>query len=126
MKLFFFLSALFVLTVSAEKCSKKKTTGDGVYKGKLEIKALCMNYTIRLLEGNIDTSMISGNWTNESTGQTYTNVFGLANPCNFPSSIAEGGEFYFSIDSSGKKDCAVCMAYYPTPPKKLFIKVVEK
>lgn len=124
MKLFIFLAALFVLTVSADKCSRKPT--GNLYKGKLEIKALCMNYTIRLLEGNIDTSMISGSWTNESTGQSYSNVFGLANPCNFPSSISEGGEFYFSIDTSGKKDCAVCMAYYPTPPKKLHIKVVEK
>lgn len=125
MKLFFVLTALFLLTVSADKCIKKPHVS-GVYKGKLEIKALCMNYTIRLVEGNIDTSLISASWTNESTGQAYGNVFGLANPCNFPSSISEGGEFTFTIDTSGKKDCAVCMAYYPTPPKKLHIKVLDK
>jgi hypothetical protein len=126
MKLFVLLAGLFVLTVSADKCGKKSSTGDKVYKGKLEIKALCMNYTIRLLDGNIDTSQIAANWTDENTGKSYKNVFALANPCSFPSSIDEGGEFNFIIDSTGKKGCAVCMAYYPTPPKKLHIKVLEK
>ena len=125
MKLLLFLPAIFLLTVSADKCNSKKA-GDGVYKAKLEIKGICMNYTLRLLEGNLDTSMVDATWTDESTGKSYTNVFALANPCTFPASIEEGNEFYFQIDSSGKRDCAVCMAYYPTPPKKLHIKVVEK
>ena len=85
-----------------------------------------MNYTISLVEGNIDTSLISGNWTDESTGKSYRKVFGLANPCDFPASIKEGDEFSFVIDTAKGKDCAVCMAYYPTPPHKLSIKVVAK
>jgi hypothetical protein len=125
MKLFVFLSAIFFLTISADKCDKKKKAGS-VYKAKLEIKALCMNYTIKVVEGNIDTSLIVANWTNEATGKTHTNVFALGSPCTFPSSIQQGDEFYFSIDTAAVKNCAVCMAYYPTPPKKLSIKVVEK
>jgi hypothetical protein len=126
MKLLFFLSSIFILTVSADKCESKKKTETGIYKAKLEIKALCMNYTLRLLEGDLDTSLITASWTDESTSKSYTNVFGLGSKCTFPSTIEQGDDFYFKIDSSEKQDCAVCMAYYPTPPKKLSIKVVEK
>lgn len=125
MKLFIFLSAIFMLTISADKCGKKKTEA-GLYKAKLETKAICMNYTLRLLEGNIDTSLITANWTDESTGKSYTNVFALGSPCTFPANIQQGDDFYFRIDTSQKQECAVCMAYYPTPPRKLSIKVVEK
>jgi hypothetical protein len=123
MKRFFLLSALSILVLSAGDCSKKKST---TYKGKLEIKALCMNYTIRLVEGKIDTSLIVGNWTDENTGKNYKNVFKLGSPCSFPNDINEGDEFYFTIDSSVVQHCAVCMAYYPTPSKSLGIKVVKK
>ena len=113
------------LLLSAEKCNQKKDKAP-VYKARLEIKAMCLNYTIRLLEGNIDTSKIVANWTDESTKKSYTNVFALKNPCIFPASIKEGEEFYFTIDDSPVEPCAVCMAYYPTPEKKLPIKVVNK
>ena len=125
MKLFLLLPAIFLVTVSADKCGKKEST-TGKYKARLETKALCMNYTLRLLEGNIDTSLITANWTDESTGKSYTNVFGLGSRCTFPSNIEQGDDFYFIIDTTQKQDCAVCMAYYPTPPRKLSIKVVEK
>ena len=126
MKLLLILSSVFLLTVSAEQCNGKKKTGAGVYKAKLETKGLCMNYTLRLLEGDIDFSTIDASWTDESTGKTHTNVFGLANPCDFPTTIEQGDDFYFTVESPAKQDCAVCMAFYPTPPKKLFIKVVQK
>jgi hypothetical protein len=120
-----FLSAFFLLTVSAENCNKKDKPGE-VYKARLEIKAICMNYTIKLIEGNIDTSKIVGSWTDETTKKTYSNVFALENPCNFPATIKQGDEFYFTIDSTSKDPCIVCMAYYPTPGKKLPIKIVNK
>jgi hypothetical protein len=125
MKLFLVLTGIFLLSISADKCGDKKSDTT-VFKAKLEIKALCMNYTIRLLEGAIDTSLITAAWTDESTRKSYNNVFGLGSPCTFPATIKEGDEFYFTIDSSSKQQCPVCLAYYPTPPKKLSIKVVEK
>jgi hypothetical protein len=125
MKLLIFLPAIFILTVSADKCVKKKTES-GKYKARLETKALCMNYTLRLLEGDIDTSLIVADWTDESTGKAYKSVFALGSRCTFPPNIEQGDDFYFIIDSAQKQGCAVCMAYYPTPPKKLHIKVVEK
>jgi hypothetical protein len=125
MKLFILLPVLFLLTVAANKCGSK-TNEPVTYKAKLETKALCMNYTLRLLEGNIDTSLITASWTDETTGKSYTNVFGLDNPCNFPATIGQGDEFYFILDTAVQEKCAVCMAYYPTPPKKLIIKVIDK
>src|SRR5690348_14669539 len=123
LQLLILLPGLVFLALTNDTCKNKKIAGN-TYKAKLEIKGICSNYTFRLLEGDIDTSRITASWTDETTNKSYRNVFGLANPCTFPASIEEGGEFYFEIDSSGKKDCAVCMAYYPTPPAKLHIKVV--
>ncbi|MCY7292420.1 MAG: hypothetical protein LH615_09590 [Ferruginibacter sp.] len=121
----FFLSIIFLLSVSAENCNKKEKSGE-VFKGRLEIKAICMNYTVKLTEGNIDTSKIAGAWTDETTKKQYSNVFALENPCNFPDSINQGDEFYFTIDTTKAKPCMVCMAYYPIPGKKLTIKIIKK
>ena len=121
----FFLSLIFLLTISAENCSKKEKNSE-IFKGRLEIKAICMNYTVKLTEGNIDTSKIAGVWTDETTKRSYSNVFALANPCNFPDSINQGDEFYFTIDTVTTKPCMICMAYYPIPGKKLPIKIVNK
>jgi hypothetical protein len=126
MKLFILLSCILILTISADQCGKKKNKAAGTFKAKLETKGICMNYTLRLLDGDIDTSMINANWTDESTGKSYNNVFGLGSPCTFPKDIEQGDDFYFVIDTTQKQQCAVCLAYYPSPPRKLSIKVVDK
>ena len=125
MKLFLLLSGIFLLTVSAERCGSSAKNEPARLKGKLEIKALCMNYTISLLTGHLPDSLLDKTWTDETTGKTYNNVFGLGSPCNFPDSIKEGDEFYFVIDTPSQKECVVCMAFYPTPPRKLAFKVVN-
>lgn len=121
MKHLLILSVLSTLILSNSDCSKKTAA----YKGRLEVKGLCMNYTIGVLQGNIDPSLIVSDWTDETTGKQYKNVFKLGSPCNFPSTINQGDEFYFTIDSSTVQNCAVCMAFYPTPSKALAIKVVN-
>src|SRR6185503_10726833 len=122
MKIFSILPLLFILSITTSKCKNKGS----VYKGRLEIKALCMNYTIKLLEGKPDPATYLSDWKDESTGKTYTNVFALGSACTFPDSIKQGDEFYFRIDSSYVSNCAVCMAYYPKPSKSLAIKIVNK
>lgn len=84
-----------------------------------------MNYTISMQSKNFDTAMIVSNWTDETTGKTYKNAFRLGSPCTLPASLKEGDEFYFTIDSTSVQNCMVCMAYYPTPSKKLSIKVLN-
>ena len=124
MKTFILAPFVFILLVTADKCKNKKE--NSVYKGKLEVKGMCMNYTIKLLEGNIDTSKLVAEWKNESTGKTHTNVFALGGVCNFPPTINEGDEFSFTIDTTYVSNCAVCLAYYPKPAKSIAIKVVNK
>jgi hypothetical protein len=126
LKLFILLSLATTLLLSSSDCSNKKKVSIGEkYKGKLEIAGICMNYTIRVLEGNMDTSLINARWTDETTKKAYSNVFRLGNPCEFPSNIKQGYEFYFKIDSSKGKLCVVCMAYYPTPDKAVSIKILD-
>jgi hypothetical protein len=113
---------LVALLLSNEnKCNSKKSTT--CFKGRLEIKAICSNYTIKVLEGNMDTSKIAAQWTDESTGKSHSNVFALDSPCSFPQDIKEGEEFYFTIKEERDENCNVCMAYYPVPPKRLAITV---
>lgn len=124
MKLFILLSALSFLLLSAGKCGKKTVARK--FKGRLEIAGICLNYTVKLLEGQIDTSKIETHWTDEMTGKSYTNVFALTNPCIFPKTIKQGDEFYFKIDTTVKQQCITCLAYYPKPQKNLSIVVIEK
>ena len=121
----FLLSWAIVLLASEKTCQNKKTY-DKCFKGRLEIKANCMNYTISILEGRMDTSLYVSEWSDESTAKSYKNVFELGSKCNFPSDIKEGDEFYFEIDSISQNNCSVCMMYYPVPGKKINIRVLEK
>ncbi|MEO5947361.1 MAG: hypothetical protein ABIP79_11140 [Chitinophagaceae bacterium] len=124
MKLFLILSAVATMLLSNGECNKKKAVA-GNLKGRLEITGICLNYTIKLVKGNLDPSLIATNWTDEVTGKSYTNVFSLKNPCKFPQNLKVGEEFSFIIDSSAANDCMRCEAYYPTPSRSLNIKVVD-
>jgi hypothetical protein len=110
----------FVL-LSAFQCCKEPVQAPTCYKARLEIKGVCMNYTIKVLDSAFDPSLIQASWTDPATGQTYQNVFGLASSCDFPADIAEGDEFYFILNDNPNMTCGVCEAYRPTPSKKLRI-----
>ena len=122
MKLLLLLPILATLVLSNSDCQSKKAVEK--MRGRLEIAGICSNYTIRVLEGDPGKDAVEANWTDETTGKQYDNVFRLENPCDFPATIKQGDEFYFVIDSSSRKPCTVCMAYYPTPAKKLPVKVI--
>ena len=83
-----------------------------------------MNYTISMAGKDFDTSFVVANWTDESTGKAYKNVFALNSRCTFPGTINQGDEFYFKIDTTTVQNCFVCLIYYPVPSKKLSIKVI--
>ena len=117
------LSTLISLVLASQKECANNNKKTGCYKGRLEVKGICSNYTIAVLEGNLDSSKISKTWTDETTNKTYSNVFALDSRCSFPADIKEGDEFYFTVREAGDQNCNVCMAYYPTPPKGLSITV---
>jgi hypothetical protein len=94
--------------------------------GKLVLKGICMNYVIEVLDGDLDYDLIEGEWTNEATNVEYKNVFALESVCNFPEGIEEGDTFQFSVKTQSlDQECAVCLAYSPTPDKSLQIEVCE-
>src|SRR5215831_955029 len=120
MKFLVLVASFFFVTFSKEGCKDKQTNGTGTmasdcYRGKLEVKGGCMNYTIRILGENFDSSMVMAKWTDEMSGKTHTNVFALGSRCTFPDSINEGDEFYFKIDTTTVQNCMVCLMYYPVP-----------
>ncbi len=122
------VAAIAALTLGQKKCSNKKlssSVSSTCFKGRLEVKGPCANYTIKLLEGGMDTSNLVASWQNDATKKTYTNVFALASACSFPDSIREGDEFYFALGSK-PQNCMVCMIYYPKPPKALSITVLAQ
>lgn len=136
MKTAFFTSVIVCLVLlSGFQCQKRITDVSedressqlqkGCFKGKLVIKEICMNYTISVVLGNIDKSLIEKSWTDQSTGKVYQNVFALSSYCSFPTDIKEGDEFYFKIVDNSDQDCVVCLAYYPTPGKKLAIAILK-
>lgn len=123
----FFLAALgFFLTISS--CSNKTvpvSNHSGKMKARFEVSAICSNYTFSLIEGSNDSSLVEASWTDPQTKKTYSNAFGVKNPCDLPEGLKAGDEFYFELDNDRPNRCMVCMAYYPTPAKKLTIKVLE-
>ena len=123
MKPIFILFVLSFAFISPSFLCEKTKLPSGCYKGRLELKGICMNYTVKIIEGNIDTSLIQSSWTNPSNGVTYKNVFKLGSVCDFPADINQGDCFYFKIGNTNNQGCAVCQAYYPTPQKVLSITV---
>ena len=120
-----YLLAFFVLLNIS--CNKSNDTIQNCFKGKLVLKGLCMNYVIQIIEGDVDKALYESSWQNPYTKTTYQNVFGLGSICTFPSTINEGDEFYFSIPKSSiVQTCAQCMAYSPTPSKKISIEICNK
>jgi hypothetical protein len=97
---------------------------DPTFQGRLAVQGICLNYVIQVVEGEIDPELIEAEWTHEFTGETYTRVFRLGNPCDFPENLKEGDTFDFVvIPEPLDPSCAVCEAYSPTPDKSLNIRV---
>ena len=125
MKLLLLSFSFILLNVSAKNCKHAKVISSTCFKGKLELKGACRNFVISMQSKNFDTSLVNASWKSSATSKTYKNVFGLSSRCSFPDSIKEGDEFYFLIDNAVVQNCMVCMIYYPTPPRKLSIRVLN-
>lgn len=92
MKYFFTLFILLNIL-----CNKADQSVVEIFKGKLVLQGICMNYVIQIVEGSVNPILYEQSWVNPLTNTTYKNVFGLASTCTFPSNIKEGDEFYFTI-----------------------------
>ncbi|HYH13918.1 MAG TPA: hypothetical protein VD794_01775 [Flavisolibacter sp.] len=124
-------SALLLIGTACQKAKESNSDGGCIpelpsncIKGRLEIQDICGNFTIKVLEGNINPSLIQATWQHPGTKVTYQNVFSLGNICSFPTYIKQGDEFYFTVLNNQKQPtCVNCTAYAPTPDKTLSITV---
>ena len=117
-----FLSIFAVLILcSSYECNKSQS---GKLKGKLVIKEICSHYVVQVIGGSVDSSRVVNAWKDEKRKLSFDKVFTVANRCDFPANLNEGDEFEFSFDPNpAPQECAVCMAYYPTPDKTNAIKI---
>ena len=120
-----------LVLLSLFQCRKKEACCNiraNQFKAKFEIKGMCHNYTFSIIEGN-RTDLVESKWTDPETKKTYTNAFGMTNPCELPENLKEGDEFYGEITAGSMGTCGTCAAFYPTPDKKIsfrVLKIVEK
>lgn len=115
---------LFFILVFFSGATCNRQSAAACFKGRLEIKGICMNYVIRVLEGNTGNLKIARTWTDESDGRKHENVFALASKCDFPD-LEEGAVFYFTVVDKSRDDCAVCMAIRPLPDARNHINVIQ-
>ena len=116
---------LFFITIffSCDKDTEKTADLEICYSGKLVKKGICMNYVIEVLDPMFDKNLIEISWRDEFSDKEYQNVFTLGSVCDFPIDISEGDIFNFSVIENYNQQCAVCLAYTPTPEKSLNIRL---
>ena len=111
----------FNIFFACESDIKKTEDLEICFTGKLVKKGICMNYVIQVMDENFDKKIIEITWRDDSSKQDFQNVFTLGSVCDFPSDMSEGDLFNFSILDYYDKQCAVCLAYTPTPKKSINI-----
>jgi hypothetical protein len=106
-------------------CSKPASTiPKGVSEcltGKLVKKGICGQYVVELQSTGAQDVEVEKSWNDPSSATNYQNVFTVANPCDFPSTIMQGEVFTFTLVSNGTNTCGFCQAYTPTPSSRNFI-----
>ena len=106
-----------ILPIASLQCDKKKTQGQCL-QGKI-VRITCATTVIQVL--NVDT-LGEDNWKDGSEeGNTFNNVFSVANKCDIPASMKTGDVLTFEIGEPIKQDCIVCMMYDSPPKVKLGI-----
>ena len=118
----FFLFLIFIF-FCCDKDTDKSVDLEICYSGKLVKKGICMNYVIEVLDPIPNKNLIEISWRDEFSNKEYKNVFTLGSVCDFPSHIMEGDIFNFSVLENYNQQCAVCLAYTPTPEKLLNIRL---
>jgi hypothetical protein len=103
-----------VIILAGTSCRREHLTPDRIV-GKVVIDGVCGNYAVQVISGKIDSSRLLASWLDGDT--TYTNVFTVANRCNFGGyGLKQGQEFSFQLsDSAIVQSCAICDIYVAVP-----------
>jgi hypothetical protein len=93
------------------------------FTGKLVKRGICGQRVVQLVDGPKEGLAFARNWTDSLSGKQYTNVFTVANPCDFPATIEQDVEFTFSLTTTPGSGCIQCYAYTPVPGERNFVVV---
>lgn len=103
-----------IIVLAGTSCRRQHLFPDPLI-GKVVVDGACGNYAVQVISGRIDPARIVASWPDGDT--TYTNVFTVANRCNFGGyGLKQGQEFSFQLsDSAIAQDCMVCDIYVAVP-----------
>ena len=91
-------------------------------KAKL-IRVTCASIVIQILDSPY--FYLGETWSDSGTpATTYEHAVKVSNPCEFPSTIAVGSEFYFRINTHPRTDCVTCAMWDAPPTKQVAVTVV--
>jgi hypothetical protein len=83
--------------------------------GKYVAYCGCAHYVVQLMDATAaDSGVVTKSWTDTSTNDTYTNVFGVSDICTFAAATAEdslkvGDEFHFTLNGPvPDEECFTC------------------
>lgn len=119
---------LYFIVLMLLFCHCKKEAKEPIYyQGKILSLGICNNPIVEVLDPLLDKNLYEATWTNELTKQEYKNVVGSSNKCTFPGMLKEGDIFYFTItEPKVPASCVQCLAYSPSPMRKLYISIYQK
>jgi hypothetical protein len=117
------LSLIIISVFSNFNCGKEdEVSTPNCIKAKL-VSSSCASKVVQIL----DTAyfpLAQASWTPLNSNVNISNVFTVANHCNFnkANQIAVGDTFYFKIETVPvDSNCVVCMLYDAPPQKSLAI-----
>jgi hypothetical protein len=113
----FLLAVILFFAGAGFNCRPNVELPPGFIKGKLVVNGPCGNYVVQVVEGDIDPSRLLKTWTDSVRDTTYTNVFRVANACDFGGArLLQNDIFQFKLnDTVIVQNCMLCMIFYPTP-----------
>jgi len=113
----FLIAVILFFAGAGFNCRPSAELPSGMLKGKLVINKPCGNFVVQVIGGDIDPTRLLKTWTDSVGDTTYSNVFRVANACNFGGAgLLQNDIFQFKLnDTLIGQNCMLCMIFYPTP-----------
>lgn len=112
-------TAMFAILLVTYSCRPaKNVSSDKLYNGKV-VMGICGSITVQITDA---TSLGQNSWSPDNGTTHYDHVFRVANPCTWKG--AKDSIIVFRFVPPSVQNCALCMAFAPTPDTAYNIEVV--
>ncbi len=122
MKASFGLFTLLIGVFLMSSCQRATTSGYSgvVHRGHI-VNSICGSITVQFTDGS---NLGQSGWVDQN--KTYSNVFRVANACDWnPDGLVSTGNVSFIMVSPTTQNCAQCMALGHTPEMAYSIRLVR-